>query len=152
MRAVLQRVVEAKVEVSGHVTGSIGHGLLVLLGIQRQDTEQDATQLLRKITGLRIFNDEAGKMNRSVRDVSGSMLIVSQFTVYGDCTKGMRPSFDVAARPETARVLYEFFVTAARSSGIPVETGVFQASMKVSSINDGPVTLICDSGKLTAAE
>ena len=152
MRAVIQRVTNARVEVSGHVTGSIGRGLLILLGIQHEDNEQDADYLVRKITGLRIFNDEAGKMNRSVRDVDGSLLIVSQFTLYGDCRKGMRPSFDGAARPEQAQRLYEYFVTVARTTGIPTETGVFQASMQVTLTNDGPVTLICESVRLTSTE
>jgi D-tyrosyl-tRNA(Tyr) deacylase len=152
MRAVLQRVLSAKVEVNGHVTGSIGRGILVLLGVQQEDTTRDADYLARKIAGLRIFNDAAGKMNRSVIDAGGSLLVVSQFTLYGDCRKGMRPSFDKAARPEKAKELYEYFVTQARNSGIPVETGVFQASMAVSLINDGPVTLICESGTLTPSD
>jgi D-tyrosyl-tRNA(Tyr) deacylase len=152
MRAVLQRVLSAKVEVDGHITGSIERGILVLLGVQREDTKRDADYLARKIVGLRIFNDTAGKMNRSVVDVGGSLLVVSQFTLYGDCRKGMRPSFDKAARPESARELYEYFVTQARNIGIRVETGVFQASMAVSLINDGPVTLICESGTLTPSD
>lgn len=152
MRAVIQRVTSAQVEVSSHVTGSIGLGLLVLLGIEHQDTEQDADYLVRKIVGLRIFNDDAGKMNRSVRDIGGSLLIVSQFTLYGDCRKGMRPSFDLAARPEQAQRLYDYFVSAARDTGIPTETGVFQASMQVTLTNNGPVTLICESGRLTRTE
>jgi D-tyrosyl-tRNA(Tyr) deacylase len=145
-------VKEAAVEVNGDVTGAIKQGLVVLLGVQRKDTKQDADYLVRKIVGLRIFNDDAGKMNRSVIDCEGSLLVVSQFTLYGDCRKGMRPSFDQAAPPETARDLYEYFVTQLRRAGIHVETGVFQASMKVSLVNDGPVTLICESGKLTPAE
>jgi D-aminoacyl-tRNA deacylase len=152
MRAVLQRVQSAKVEVNSHVTGAIGRGILVLLGVQQQDTKRDAEYLAHKIVGLRIFNDDAGKMNRSVMDVGGSLLVVSQFTLYGDCRKGMRPSFDRAARPETAKELYEYFVTLARKAGIHVETGVFQASMAVSLINDGPVTLICESGTLTPSD
>ena len=134
------------------MTGSIEHGILVLLGVQQQDTKSDAGYLARKIAGLRIFNDAAGKMNRSVIDVEGSLLVVSQFTLYGDCRKGMRPSFDKAARPEIAKELYEYFVTQARNTGIRVETGVFQASMTVSLINDGPVTLICESGTLTSSD
>jgi D-aminoacyl-tRNA deacylase len=149
MRAVIQRVTSAQVEVSSHVTGVIGLGLLVLLGIQHEDTEQDAEYLVRKITGLRIFNDDAGKMNRNVRDVGGSLLVVSQFTLYGDCRKGMRPSFDRAARPEHAQRLYDYFVTVVRTTGIAIETGVFQASMQVTLTNDGPVTLICESARLT---
>ena len=152
MRAVLQRVTSAKVEVNSHVTGEIKRGILVLLGIQNQDTERDADYLARKIAGLRMFNDEAGKMNLSVKDIGGSLLVVSQFTLYGDCRKGMRPSFDRAARPEIARKLYEYFVVQARNAGLHVETGVFQASMTVSLINEGPVTLICESGTLTPAE
>jgi D-aminoacyl-tRNA deacylase len=152
MRAVLQRVTEASVRVSSNVTGAIGAGLLVLLGVEREDTKQDAEYLVNKIAGLRIFNDDAGKMNRSVIDVGGALLVVSQFTLYGDCRKGMRPSFDQAARPETARELYEYFVTETRNRGIHVETGLFQASMEVSLVNDGPVTLICESARLTRSE
>jgi D-tyrosyl-tRNA(Tyr) deacylase len=149
MRALLQRVTSAKVEVNSHVTGAIERGILVFLGVQQDDTKQDADYLARKITGLRIFNDGMGKMNRSVTDVAGALLVVSQFTLYGDCRRGMRPSFDKAARPETAKELYEYFVSQVRKSGIHVEAGVFQASMTVSLINDGPVTLICESGTLT---
>jgi D-tyrosyl-tRNA(Tyr) deacylase len=147
MRAVIQRVTRAQVEVDGRITGAIDVGLLVLLGIEHEDTEQDADYLVRKITGLRIFNDDAGKMNRSVVDVGGSLLVVSQFTLYGDCRKGMRPSFDRAARPDQAQGLYDHFVTLARGTGVRTETGVFQASMQVTLTNDGPVTLICESGK-----
>ncbi len=146
MRAVVQRVREARVEVNGVVTGSIGRGLLVLLGVAREDTPRDADYLAEKIAGLRIFPDEEGKMNRSVRDVGGALLVVSQFTLYGDTRKGRRPSFDRAAPPEQARALYERFVQALRAGGLPVETGVFQAMMQVHLINDGPVTIICDSG------
>ena len=152
MRAVLQRVADARVEVGGHVTGSIGVGLLVLLGIQHEDKTQDADYLVRKILGLRVFNDTAGRMNFNVQDVGGSLLVVSQFTLYGDCRKGMRPSFDRAAKPEKAKHLYEYFVTQAQLAGARVETGVFQASMKVTLINDGPVTIICESAKLTPTE
>ena len=152
MRALLQRVADAKVEVDAQVTGSIGLGLVVLLGIQREDTAKDADYLVRKILGLRVFNDEAGKMNLSLLDVGGALLVVSQFTLYGDCSKGMRPSFDRAARPELARELYDYFIAQARRSGVQVETGVFQATMKVTLINDGPVTIICESGKLTPTE
>ena len=152
MRAVIQRVTSAHVEVGSHVTGSIGLGLLVLLGIEHEDTEQEADYLVRRIVGLRIFEDDAGKMNRSVRDISGSLLIVSQFTLYGDCRKGMRPSFDRAARPDQAQKLYDYFVAAAKTTGIPTETGVFQASMQVTLTNNGPVTLICESGRLTPTE
>ena len=152
MRTVLQRVTEARVEVNGHVTGAIEHGLVVLLGVQREDTKQDADYLVRKIVGLRVFNDEAEKMNRNVADIGGSLLVVSQFTLYGNCRKGMRPDFDQAARPELARELYEYFVTQARQTGIRVETGIFQASMRVTLVNDGPVTLICESVKVTQSE
>ncbi len=149
MRAVLQRVTTASVRVNTNVTGSIKAGLLVLLGVERADTTQDADYLVNKILGLRIFNDDQGKMNLSVVDARGALLVVSQFTLYGDCRKGMRPSFDLAARPEMAKHLYEYFVTQARNRGIHVETGVFQASMEVSLINDGPVTVICESARLT---
>jgi D-tyrosyl-tRNA(Tyr) deacylase len=152
MRAVLQRVTRASVEVNGNVTGAIDEGLLVLLGVEREDTQRDAEYLVNKIVGLRIFNDNAGKMNRSVTDAGGSLLVVSQFTLYGDCRRGMRPSFDQAARPELGKELYDYFVTRARNRGIRVETGVFQASMQVSLINNGPVTLICESVKLTRTD
>lgn len=145
MRVVIQRVSEASVTVDGLVTGEIGPGLLVLLGVTSGDTQQDADYLVHKTLGLRIFNDEQGKMNLSVLDTGGGLLVVSQFTLYGDCRKGMRPSYDKAARPEPARELYEYFVEQIRSKGVFVQTGIFQASMQVSSINDGPVTLICDS-------
>jgi D-aminoacyl-tRNA deacylase len=152
MRAVLQRVSEARVEVQGNVTGEIGHGLLVLLGVRHEDTRADAEYLVRKVVGLRVFSDEAGKMNRNISDAEGALLVVSQFTLYGDCRRGMRPSFDQAARPEQAMELYEAFVTLARAQNIRVETGVFQADMRVSLVNEGPVTIIIDSGKLTSSE
>jgi D-tyrosyl-tRNA(Tyr) deacylase len=152
MRAVVQRVTQARVEVDGHVTGEISNGLLVLLGVHQDDTKQDAEYLVGKIAALRIFNDEAGKMNRSLMDSGGALLVVSQFTLYADCRRGTRPSFDQAARPEIARVLYEHFVTQARNAGLNVQTGVFQASMQVTLVNDGPVTLVLNSGKLTSAE
>jgi D-aminoacyl-tRNA deacylase len=152
MRTVIQRVTKARVSVSGEVTGEIETGLLILLGIEHDDSEKDADYLVRKITGMRIFNDDAGKMNRSVRDIGGSLLVVSQFTLYGDTRKGMRPSFDRAAQPEVAKQLYDYFVAAARSSGVRTETGVFQASMQVTLTNDGPVTLICESVRLTSTE
>ena len=145
MRAVLQRVKQARVEVEGQVTGAIRHGLVVLLGIARGDTESDAEYLIEKISNLRIFNDENGKMNRSVREAQGALLLVSQFTLYGDCTRGRRPSFDDAAPAVQARFLYEYFLARARETDIPVEHGVFQAKMSVHLENDGPVTLICES-------
>jgi D-tyrosyl-tRNA(Tyr) deacylase len=146
MRLVIQRVTEARVEVNEQVTGRIGIGFLVLLGISRKDTERDADYLVDKLVGLRVFPDDQGKMNRSIADATGSLLIVSQFTLYGDCRKGRRPSFDLAAPPDRAKELYNYFVTAARRTSVPVETGVFQASMQVHLINDGPVTILMESG------
>jgi D-tyrosyl-tRNA(Tyr) deacylase len=145
MRMVIQRVKEARVEAEGRVTGVIGTGLLVLLGIAKTDSHRDADYLVDKVLGLRIFSDDSGKMNRSVREVNGGLLIVSNFTVYGDCTKGRRPSFDLAADPEKAQELYQYFVNRARAAPITVETGIFRASMSVYLVNDGPVTLSCDS-------
>jgi D-aminoacyl-tRNA deacylase len=145
MRAVVQRVSRAKVTVSGSVTGEIGLGLLVLLGIGRDDTDVDATYLADKLFGLRIFEDQDGKMNRSVIDVGGSMLAVSQFTLYGDVRKGKRPSFDAAAPPEPARRLYDFFVGHVRAAGLRCETGRFQEMMQVELVNEGPVTILLDS-------
>jgi D-tyrosyl-tRNA(Tyr) deacylase len=145
MRAVIQRVTQAKVEVDGAVTGEIGKGLLVLLGAGKSDSPADADFLAEKIVSLRIFADQAGKMNRGILDVSGALLVVSQFTLYGDCRKGRRPSFDSAAPAEHARALYEHFLAAARRTGVQVETGIFQADMAVSLTNDGPVTLILES-------
>jgi D-tyrosyl-tRNA(Tyr) deacylase len=133
------------VEIDGKTVGSIAGGLLILLGIEREDADQDAEWLVNKIVDLRIFDDESGKMNLSARDIGGELLIVSQFTLYGDCRKGRRPSFDRAARPEAAVRLYEYFVAQARATGLRVETGVFQASMQVHLVNEGPVTLICES-------
>src|SRR5579864_7749820 len=140
MRIVIQRVKEARVEAEGRVTGSIGAGLLVLLGVAKTDSYQDADYLVNKVLGLRIFPDDSGKMNRSVLDVKGSLLIVSNFTLYGDCRKGKRPSFDLAADPEKAQELYQYFVNRARTASIAVETGIFRASMSVHLVNDGPVT------------
>ncbi len=145
MRIVIQRVKEARVEAEGRVSGAIGAGLVVLVGIAKTDTYQDADYLVNKTLSLRIFSDDAGKMNRSIMDVNGGLLIVSNFTVYGDCRKGRRPSFDLAADPDQAQELYQYFVSRARLAGITVETGVFRASMSVYLINDGPVTLSCDS-------
>ncbi|MBE7544770.1 MAG: D-aminoacyl-tRNA deacylase [Bryobacteraceae bacterium] len=145
MRAVVQRVSEANVTVDGRVTGAIGPGLVVLLGVGREDGEAQAVWLIDKILGLRIFEDEAGKMNLSLLETGGALLVVSQFTLYGDTRKGRRPSFDAAAPPQDARRLYEFFVDTARRRGVQVETGEFQAMMRVSLVNEGPVTLICET-------
>ena len=145
MRAVAQRVSRASVEVDGSIVGEIGAGLLVLLGVAKTDTAADADFLAAKIVNLRIFSDDAGKMNRSVLESGGDLLVVSQFTLYGDCRKGRRPSFDEAAPAELARELYERFVSAARLNGARVATGVFQAHMAVSLVNDGPVTLLVES-------
>lgn len=141
----MQRVSEASVEVAGETVGSIGGGLLLLLGITHADTTAQADFLAAKIAGLRIFPDEEGKMNRSVNDAAGSILVVSQFTLYGDTRKGRRPSFDAAAPPEQARTLYEYFVECLRAAGFEVRTGVFQATMQVKLINDGPVTFIVEA-------
>jgi D-tyrosyl-tRNA(Tyr) deacylase len=149
MRAVVQRVKQARVEVEGRVVGEIGPGLLVLVGVGKTDTRRDADYLADKLTGLRIFPDEAGKMNRDVREAGGGLLIVSQFTLYGDVRKGRRPAFDNAADPQLARMLYEYFIEAARARGVPVQTGIFQALMSVHLVNDGPVTIIVDSERIT---
>jgi len=147
MRAVVQRVSRAKVTIKDWTTGEIGLGLLVLLAVGQEDTESDATYLAEKISGLRIFEDEQGKMNRSVQDVGGSVLAVSQFTLYGDARRGKRPSFAAAAPPQHARRLYEFFVERIRSAGLSCETGRFQEMMQVELVNEGPVTLLLDSAK-----
>jgi D-aminoacyl-tRNA deacylase len=147
MRAVVQRVSRAKVTVKEWTTGEIGHGLLVLLGVGRDDTEADTIYLAEKIAGLRVFEDPDGKMNRSVVDVSGSVLAVSQFTLYGDVRKGKRPSFDAAAAPDVARRLYELFVEKIRAAGLQCETGRFQEMMQVELVNEGPVTILLDSKK-----
>jgi len=145
MRAVVQRVTRAKVTVNEQITGEIGLGLLVLLGVGDGDSEADATYLAEKIAGLRVFEDADGKMNRSVVDVNGSVLAVSQFTLYGDVRRGKRPSFDGAAPPDRARRLYEFFVERVRTAGLRCETGRFQEMMQVELVNQGPVTILLDS-------
>ena len=145
MRIVLQRVKSARVDVAGETAGSIGVGLVILLGVTQTDKEEHADYLADKVVKLRIFPDEARRMNRSLLEAGGSLLVVSQFTLYGDCRKGRRPSFDDAAPPEQARALYEYFIQRLKSSNIAVETGVFQAEMEVHLINDGPVTFILDS-------
>jgi D-tyrosyl-tRNA(Tyr) deacylase len=147
MRAVIQRVSGASVEVDRRVVGEIGEGVLVLLGVARDDTDVEADYLADKIINLRIFNDEQGKMNLSLLDTGGGMLVVSQFTLYGDARRGRRPSYIDAAGPEKANALYEYFVEQIRSRGVRVETGVFQAMMKVRLTNDGPVTILLDSQK-----
>ena len=149
MRLVIQRVREARVEVDGVCRGSISAGLLVLAAVAKTDTAADADYLVDKLLGLRIFPDHDGKINRSVAEAGGSLLVVSNFTLYGDCSKGRRPGFDLAAVPAPARALYEYFVDKLRGRDVPVETGVFQASMAVHLVNDGPVTLICESKPVT---
>lgn len=145
MRAVVQRVSRASVTVEGAVRASITGGLVVLLAVAKGDTQRDAAYLVDKILGLRIFPDQAGKMNRSLLDAGGALLVVSQFTLYGDCRKGKRPSFDKAAPAREAEALYEYFVHMARHRGVAVQTGVFQADMDVELVNRGPVTLIVES-------
>jgi len=147
MRAVVQRVSRAQVAVDGEVVGEIGLGLLVLLGVAADDSRADADYLSDKIAGLRIFEDEGGKMNLSVVEVGGAVLAVSQFTLYGDVRRGKRPSFDAAAPPQAARELYEYFVQKIRSAGLRCETGRFQATMQVELVNEGPVTILLDSKK-----
>lgn len=148
MRAVLTRVKHASVTIDGKVHGQIGEGFLILLGITHEDTEAQAVKLADKLTGLRIFEDENDKMNRSLEDVKGQLLIVSQFTLYGNCKKGRRPEFLAAARPEVAIPLYEKFVQLCRDKGFHTETGEFGAYMQVESLNDGPVTLVVDTDQL----
>ena len=145
MRVVIQRVSRASVDVHESTVSSIGIGLLVLVGVSREDTQADADYLVDKIAGLRIFTDADGKMNLSVQQVGGSLLIVSQFTLHGDTRRGRRPSFDRAAPPDRAAALYDYFVSAAQRTGLQVQTGVFQASMEVSLVNHGPVTILIDS-------
>ena len=147
MRACVQRVSRGKVTVDRQVVGEIDHGMLVLLGVTQEDTQKDASFMAEKLTGLRIFEDEDGKMNRSLVESGGSMLVVSQFTLLGDCRKGRRPSFVAAAEPELAEQLYEHFVAEVRRGGVQVATGTFRAHMDVELVNDGPVTLLVDSKK-----
>lgn len=144
MKAVIQRVASASVVVEGQTVGEIGRGILVLLGVEKGDDEGKADWLAEKICGLRIFEDEAGKMNLSIREIRGSLLVVSQFTLAGNCAKGRRPSFDTAAPPDEGKRLYEYFVESARKLGLPVATGIFQADMQVALVNDGPVTFILE--------
>ena len=148
MRAVVQRVSRAKVTVGDEVTGEIGKGLLVLLGVAQEDGEPAADYIVDKVVGLRVFEDADGKMNRSVAEAGGAVLVVSQFTLYGDVRRGKRPSFDRAARPERANELYEYFVGKVRAAGLRCETGRFQAMMDVELVNDGPVTILLDSDKI----
>jgi D-tyrosyl-tRNA(Tyr) deacylase len=148
MRAVVQRVSRCRVTVDGNLTGEIGPGLLVLLGVSKTDTEAAADYLVEKIIGLRIFEDAEEKMNLSVQDAGGALLVVSQFTLYGDTRRGRRPSFDAAARPEEAKRLYEYFVARVRAAGLRCETGQFQAMMEVELVNSGPVTILLNSEKL----
>jgi len=145
MRAVIQRVKSAEVDVEGRLTGKIGRGLLVFIGVGKRDGQPDLSYMASKIPDLRIFEDSSGKFNLSLRDIKGEILIVSQFTLYGDCRKGRRPSFTDAEDPQVAKTLYEEFVSAIKAVGIPVQTGEFQAKMEVHLINDGPVTLLLDS-------
>ena len=145
MKAVLQRVSEASVTVLDSTVGSIGKGLVILVGVSKEDTPEDADYLLDKILGLRIFPDDAGRMNVNIRDAGGSLLIISQFTLCADCRRGRRPSFDPAAPPGLAETLYNYFVESARKGPAPVATGVFQAMMKVHLVNEGPVTIVLDS-------
>jgi D-tyrosyl-tRNA(Tyr) deacylase len=148
MRMLLQRVSRASVTIDGAIAASICRGLVILLGVAKEDTEADARFLVDKALGLRIFPDDEGKMNRSVIEVGGSLLVVSQFTLYGDVRRGRRPSFDRAAPPDRARALYDYFVETARTRGVEVQTGVFQAMMQVDLCNEGPVTIMADSEKV----
>jgi len=148
MRAVVQRVSRAQVSVGEEIVGEIGPGLLVLIGVAKIDTQADANYLAAKILGLRVFEDEDGRMNRSLADAQGSVLAVSQFTLYGDVRKGKRPSFDQAAPPQVANELYEYFVDKIRDAGFVCETGRFQAMMQVELVNDGPVTILVDSKRM----
>jgi D-tyrosyl-tRNA(Tyr) deacylase len=145
VRAVVQRVAQARVEVNGAIVGEIGRGLCVLLGVGQRDTEADADALCRKIVGLRVFEDDEGRFSRALDEVGGGLLVISQFTLYGDCRKGRRPSFSDAAPPTRAEALYEHFVARARDGTVPVATGRFGARMALALVNDGPVTLLLDS-------
>jgi D-aminoacyl-tRNA deacylase len=147
MRAVIQRVSRAKVQVEEQITGQIGMGLLILLGVGNGDSTKEADYLLEKIVNLRIFEDTAGKLNLSLLDIHGELMIISQFTLYADCRKGRRPSFTDAATPDAAKALYEYFLEKARLTGLPVASGVFQAMMEVELINSGPVTILLDSSR-----
>lgn len=147
MRAVIQRVLRATVRVDNQVVGAIGKGFAVLLGVRKEDTRHDADYLVEKVVNLRVFPDCEDKMNCSLADIAGSLLVISQFTLYGSTARGRRPSFDRAAGPEQARALYEYFIESARARGIHVESGVFQTSMEVELVNYGPVTILCDSEK-----
>jgi len=147
MRAVIQRVSRAKVEVEARLTGQIGKGLLVLLGVGRGDSPKEADHLLEKIINLRIFEDSQGKLNLSLLDIRGELMVISQFTLYADCRKGRRPSFTDAAPPETAKALYEYFLQRAKSTGLGTAAGVFQAMMEVELVNSGPVTILLDSSR-----
>lgn len=148
MRAVIQRVREARVEVEGRIVGQVGRGLLIYLGVGAGDTEKDAEFMAEKLANLRIFPDEAGKMNRSVIEIGGGVLLVSNFTLHGDCRKGRRPGFDAAGAPALAEPLYEKVAELIARQGVPVETGSFGAYMQVTSVNDGPVTFLLDSTRL----
>ncbi len=147
MRAVIQRVAEASVSVDGNMVGTIGPGMVILLGVEKDDSEKDVAYVAEKITGLRIFEDSSGKMNLSIKDTEGEILVVSQFTLYGDCRKGRRPSYVRAAGGDFAKRFYELFIAELSERGIPVETGVFGAAMDVHIVNCGPVTLLVDSSR-----
>ncbi len=148
MRAVVQRVKEARVEVDGQITGAIEKGLMVFLGVGRDDDHADGEFMADKLANLRIFRDDEDRMNLSVKDAGGAILLISQFTLYGDCRKGRRPSFDAAGEPEQAKTLYDETIALIRAKGVPVETGIFAARMQVFSQNDGPVTFLLDSKKV----
>jgi D-tyrosyl-tRNA(Tyr) deacylase len=147
MRAVIQRVSRAQVHVEGQIIGEIAKGLLVLLGVGKGDTKAEADSMLDKIINLRIFEDSQGKMNLSLLDVAGELMVISQFTLYADCRKGRRPSFTDASSPEEARVLYDYFISRAKSRGMKVAAGIFQALMEVELVNSGPVTILLDSSR-----